>query len=132
MSHGVSSLLLVAILASAAGPAKADWRFTHWGMTPEQVVAASSGTVQLLPSGERTRNDDDHWEISAKGRVSDGGSTTDVGFMFDTKGRGLTCVLYNARGGEAEKLGAKLTSELGKPKKDENDGPMRDMIWAAP
>ena len=61
-----------------------------------------------------------------------GGSTTDVGFMFDTKGRGLTCVLYNARGGEAEKLGAKLTSELGKPKKDENDGPMRDMIWAAP
>src|SRR4051812_8355903 len=36
---------LVATCAFAAQPAQADWQFTKWGMTPDQVLAAGQGTV---------------------------------------------------------------------------------------
>lgn len=35
--------LAAVALASHAAPASAHWQFTRWGMTPEQVIAASSG-----------------------------------------------------------------------------------------
>jgi len=37
-------------------PARADWQYTRWGMTPEQVVAASHGNALLVP---KTRKNDD-------------------------------------------------------------------------
>lgn len=33
----------------SASPAYADWQFTRWGMTAEQVAAASGGTVTVGP-----------------------------------------------------------------------------------
>jgi hypothetical protein len=78
-------------------PAKANWAYTQWGMTPEQVAAASSGAVQVLPSSQRTRNDVDRWEMAAKGTYKDGSLTMDAGFTFDTQHGGLTCVMYNVR-----------------------------------
>jgi hypothetical protein len=35
--------LLLAV--GLAAPARADWQYTHWGMSPEAVVAASKGTA---------------------------------------------------------------------------------------
>lgn len=31
-----------------AAPARADWQYTKWGMTPEQVVVASGGAARLV------------------------------------------------------------------------------------
>lgn len=39
----------VVALAGAAGPAAADWQYTQWGMTPDQVTAASSQAAQPNP-----------------------------------------------------------------------------------
>ena len=39
----------------AAAPAHAHWENTRWGMTPEQVVAASGGQARLLPERSRPR-----------------------------------------------------------------------------
>lgn len=45
--------LSVAALA-ASTPASADWRFTRWGMTPEEVQAA--GGSQVVPSGKKSKD----------------------------------------------------------------------------
>jgi len=38
MIYGASALMM-------PGTARADWQYTRWGMTPDQVVNASSGTA---------------------------------------------------------------------------------------
>jgi hypothetical protein len=37
-------------LCLVAPTARAEWQYTRWGMTPEQVVAASGGKAELLPA----------------------------------------------------------------------------------
>jgi hypothetical protein len=49
--------LLFAMTALIAIPAHADWQFTRWGMTPDQVVAASKGAARLATEEEAARFD---------------------------------------------------------------------------
>lgn len=46
-------LLSVLILLSATGSASSDWQYTKWGMSPQQVVAASSGKAKPYPGGHK-------------------------------------------------------------------------------
>lgn len=39
---------LMAVLTLSAQTAKADWQYTRWGMTPDQVITASSGKAKRL------------------------------------------------------------------------------------
>lgn len=39
-----SAVSILALIIPTA--AKADWQYTKWGMTPEQVIAASNGTAK--------------------------------------------------------------------------------------
>jgi hypothetical protein len=97
-------LAAIAIFVVLAPHARADWEYTKWGMTPEQVAGASKGAVKVVPAADRYKNEDDHWEIAAQGSHSDGPLSLNIGFTFDTKAGGLKCVLYNAAGQEAARL----------------------------
>jgi hypothetical protein len=125
--------LLPAILAFAvcgiATSARANWAFTHWGMTPEEVVAASGGAAHVLPPNERTRYDELHWELSVKGHYREGPLAYQMGFMFDTETHRLKCILYNATGDDVRPLTENLIAKLGKPQKDSDFGSVRDMTW---
>jgi hypothetical protein len=127
---GIISALAVSLASPTA--AMADWAYTHWGMTAEQVVAASGGSVKLLPPGERTRNDPDQWELAAQGNFLDGALTLPVGFTFDTKTGGLQCVMYNASGSDVEVLRGLLDKRYGKPKTESDYGSARGSIWKTP
>lgn len=51
----MGKLLAVFMFALAIGPvqpALANWQFTKWGMTPEQIIAASGGRAKSLPNPE--------------------------------------------------------------------------------
>jgi hypothetical protein len=72
--------------------ARADWQYTRWGMTPEQVVAASSGNVQLLPEKERPRLPP--LTTAASGYFDDGPLRLRTVFSFNTERGGLACVSY--------------------------------------
>ena len=117
--------------ALVAGPsvALADWSFTRWGMTPQQVVDASGGTAHLLAPAERTRSDD--WEVSVKGSIHEAGLTLQGGYMFDTRRGGLICVLYNAVGDNVGKLRDSLIARYGRPN-DNTFGPLQDLTWQTP
>jgi hypothetical protein len=113
----------------ACGSAKADWGYTHWGMTPEQVAANSSGAVKVLPKSERTKMGD-HWEIAAMGKFRDGSLVLDVGFVFDDK-TGLRCVMYNAMQDDVAPVKAELIRRYG-PGKASDYGPTHSLTWNNP
>lgn len=123
--------VFAAVLAGAPA-ARADWGFTHWGMTPEQVVGASGGTAHLIAPAARRRDPGSDWEMAVDGAVHDGSLTLRGGYMFDTHGGGLTCVMYNAMGGDVGKLRDSLVARFGRPRQESEFGPVRSLTWQTP
>jgi hypothetical protein len=132
LSAMLATTTIFAITMGLGRPAAADWAYTKWGMTPEQVVAASNGTAHVLPADKRTRNDADKWEIAADGNYKDGDLPLSTGFMFDLKSGGLICVVYNATGKPSEALEAKLTQRYGSPAEQSDIFTMKTIHWTKP
>ena len=105
----------VAILMFTS-PVQADWQYTKWGMTPEQVVAASGGRAALLPAQQRPGIPP--LETAASGELQDGSLALRTTFLFNTDGGGLACVFYgvtSSNGSDAFK--ASLVSRYGQPQR---------------
>lgn len=62
MRRTIGIALAVAMNAVASLDAHADWQYTRWGMTPEQVMAASAG--QLKPCDEACKGQDTSIQIT--------------------------------------------------------------------
>jgi hypothetical protein len=106
--------LLLALAISR--PAVADWRFTKWGMTPEQVVAASQGKVHMLPPNLRPRVP--RLETVAAGDFKDNELDLETRYAFSAAGGGLACVFYAvASKDDNEAFKASLTKQFGAPQK---------------
>jgi hypothetical protein len=89
----------IVLLASVAiilfvPAAKADWAYTKWGMSPEQIARASSGGVHAIPEAERQTNEEANLRTGAEGIYKDGDVDLRVAFAFDAKNGGLKCVFY--------------------------------------
>jgi hypothetical protein len=123
--------LAVLLACGFAAPALADWEYTHWGMTPEQVAAASSGSDKVLPNAKRQSGGGDHSEIAAMGTFVSGGHTLSAGFQFDTVTGGLTCVLYNAMGDDVAALKDVLVKKYGQGQESEFMGGS-SVTWQTP
>jgi hypothetical protein len=95
-------------------------------MSPNQVAAASGGSVKVLDVGKRTRDDADRWALAARGSFVDGALSLDVGFTFDTRTNGLICVVYNTLGEDVAALKAVLTKRYGKPASTSSYGPTQN------
>ncbi|RYC33234.1 hypothetical protein D3273_05055 [Lichenibacterium minor] len=111
-----ASALAASALAGSAGSAWADWQYTQWGMTPDQVTAASSDAAQ--PNSDRAL---DAGALKAVLTAPYQGASlpfTAV-FLFDAGGR-LKVVALNPVGGIAcpvivQALGANHGPPEGKP-----------------
>jgi hypothetical protein len=122
----------VALLVSSATASRADWEYTKWGMTPEQVAKASQGTVKVIPPDKRTRDAADQNEMAAEGKYLTEKLALDVGFMFDPAGGGLACVMYNALGDDALRLGKILAGRYGAPSKESDFMSSHTTLWIKP
>jgi hypothetical protein len=120
------------IVVMGLQPARADWAYTHWGMSQDDVVAASNGRVQKLPTADRTRDDADHWELAAQGTYIDGTLRMPVGFTFDTKTGGLKCVMYNATGDNVAALRESLEQRYGKAAEESDFMTTHSWKWRSP
>jgi hypothetical protein len=87
----VATLALVALSSAAA---RADWEYTRWGMSPDQVAGASKGAVKVLPPDKRRKVEEANMEGGAEGSYADGPLKLRVGFSFDMRKGGLVCVSY--------------------------------------
>jgi len=86
--------MILAGVCLVSGPAAvwADWEYTRWGMTPEQVAAASKGAVTVEPPAKRTALPEANRQSGADGSYDTGGLRLRLRFQFDTKSNGLVCV----------------------------------------
>jgi hypothetical protein len=127
------ALPVVLAMLLIAPAARADWQYTHWGMTPEQVVAASKGTVKLLPEKERPRLPPT--VTAATGAYQDGPLQLRVTFSFNIATNGLVCVNYglNSHDGD-EAFKASLVKRYGPPQKTSGVGflGMTTLVWKTP
>jgi hypothetical protein len=104
---------LTAMLIAPA--ARADWQYTRWGMTPEQVVAASGGKAALLPEKDRPRMPP--LVTAAKGEFMDGPLRLRTVFTFNIDRMALACVSYGVSGhSDDEAFKAALLKRHGPPR----------------
>jgi hypothetical protein len=136
MKSGTAAFVALALAAFAVPrPAAADWEYTRWGMTAEQVIAASRGAASIVPIDSRYRNEDEEYEITVEA-VTSGPPVLNIGFMFDIPGGGLKCVVYNASGFDADAVRAMLVQRYGKPIKESSftfgRSQARTLSWKTP
>lgn len=109
------TLGLAALLSAPA--AHADWEYTRWGMTPEQVVAASGGKAELLPEKSRPRVPP--LVTAASGEFNVGPLRLRTVFSFDIERGGLACVFYGVTSHEDdEAFKAVLVGRHGQPQSE--------------
>jgi len=130
MRFGDPMLAFLALLALPR-PAAADWEYTKWGMTPEQVVKASTGAV--LETRARPAGGDSGLEIRAEGEFVSGSLRFDVSFGFDNGGR-LAFVTYSIdRASQNALLLDWLIRRHGEPQAQQDpDGDVKTLIWSRP
>jgi hypothetical protein len=102
-------------LSALAAGARADWEYTRWGMTPEQVVAASRGVVRLgaPPQGKTYEG----LEGRALGAHRTDGAAFDAYFHFDQAGELAKVALERTGGTACAALHGRLMARFGKPEK---------------
>jgi hypothetical protein len=95
--------------------ANANWQYTRWGMTPEQVINASHGAAHLVPYDPgKSRSG---FPCLARGSYSAGSAVFDTYFCFDEQ-RYLKFVLLEIKNpdiAQIEELKAALLEKYGTP-----------------
>ncbi len=131
---GRCALALAAALACLAGPAQAHWENTRWGMTQQQVVAASRGAVQALPPAQRRPVPNARMEYRASGTFRSGTLRLTVAFAFDARNGGLVCVSAQAEADQADALRARMERLFGAPQERGQDpaSGATTLGWARP
>lgn len=120
---------IAALLLGWSPPAWCGWQYTRWGMTPDQVKTASSGSATENPTAavQSTRTSD----ALLVSPFSIGTFRFRVYFLFDHQTRMLDRVsmelLDNALSVE---LYDRLVAQLGKPAQQETGPLARTARWA--
>lgn len=112
---------LVAALTLCATPAAAHWEYTRWGMTQQQVVAASRGAVRALPAAQRRAVPAARMEYRASGEFRSGSMRLTVAFAFDARNGGLVCVSARGDAAQGPALRARLERLFGPPQERAQD-----------
>ena len=93
-----ASALAASVLAGSVVPACADWQYTQWGMTPDQVTAASSAAAQ--PNPDRKLDADGGLKAALTAPYQGAAIPFTAVFLFDAQNR-LQVVNLNPVGGIA-------------------------------
>jgi hypothetical protein len=133
--HAAGVLCAAAIIVLLLTPrtAYADWQYTKWGMSPEEVVAASNGNAQLLPDTEakKSRATDNDFITLAKAVRSVNGERFSVSFNFIKHSKRLQMVSLDAVDvSRCTMYKSYLFHRYGAPAVSEFDGTL--LIWRDP
>lgn len=96
--------------------ASADWQYTRWGMNPDQVVAASNGTVSRVQSDESIRE----LRLRAQGQHIEGGRTFRSQFFFSNRNRLAAMRLTLSDIADCARLRDELVAQFGQPSEMHN------------
>jgi hypothetical protein len=112
--------LLVGLLV--AQPAAAHWEYAFWGMTPDEVIAASIGAARALPTARQRAATEARMTYRAEAHYETSGLAMEVAFAFDDVTNGLVCVSYAARtAAQSDALREWLIQRFGPPERTVRD-----------
>ena len=132
MRFALGLFLCLAFPALAVADAQ-TWRYAQWGMTPEEVVAASKGQASLVPytppTPETVEKSKDASKQSvmplqqlqqfggAGSQLEQAGVLFNVSFLFDEQSRKLVQVIVSKDqcALEVDRIKSRLVKEYGKP-----------------
>jgi len=121
----MKKLLVMIGLLTFAAPAEAHWQYTTWGMSPEQVIAASKGAAEL-GSGEMSVQGDA--KKGAVGRYAAGDYQFSVNFWFGSAG--LSTVSLTLRSDvQCRGLQRDLLAKYAEPV-EQSGGAVQRRMWA--
>lgn len=128
------ALLLLGLYLVTAQTTLADWRYTTWSMTPEEVVEASSGKAELLNPPVKTSSG---LLKSAAGQYRIGAFVFNLSFLFRTDDEILAHVVLNLKDNRsASQLYPELVATYGDPYdfviKPIQDGESHTAKWKDP
>lgn len=98
------------------GAARAEWQYTHWGMTAEQIVEASGGMARAIHGDEQKQKSNElHFTTLALAPYSVGNFTFEVSFRAKAGGSVLNEVSLELReAGHYQALWDALEEKYGK------------------
>jgi len=95
-------------------PAQAEWEYTRWGMSVDEVVEASEGAATSVTPEEQILFEDDTQQTLLKTQWSKKGYSFDVFFNFSVDNSELSEVVFKSTG-KNEDLGLAMIEEFGLP-----------------
>ena len=95
-------------------PAQAEWEYTRWGMSVEELVEASEGNVIPVHPDEDILLEDDTQQTLLKSQWSTENYSFDVFFNFDVNDSELSEIVFKSTGNN-EDLGLAMIEEFGLP-----------------
>lgn len=127
-----SSLLFLA-LCFVATDACANWQYTKWGMTKDQVAEASHGQAVALTPEERDGQQvsNSHMTVLLKAPYSSGQFNFTAYFRFDDTSGQLISVHLELADAEAKasELEGSLRSKYGKPDREDRGQFISSVQW---
>ena len=95
-------------------PAQAEWEYTRWGMSVDEVVEASEGAAISVNPEERILFEDDTQQTLLKTQWSKKGYSFDVFFNFSVDDSELAEIVFKSTGKNKD-LGLAMIEEFGLP-----------------
>ena len=119
------TLVTTTIFASMVNlPAQAEWEYTRWGMTMDEVIAASEGAAIPVDSDEQILENATQQTL-LKSQWSTEGFSFEVFFNFSVSDSKLSEVILKSTGNN-EDLGLAMIEEFGLPSRAQGGLSKRD------
>jgi hypothetical protein len=101
-------------LAVWSGPAAANWQYTRWGMSPDQVIAASKNKAHT--ASDPAMHGTDEARNLLDGKYQSQGFDFDINFLFDPSNKLSHVNLHLVTPADCPKLQGRLSNIYGPPK----------------
>jgi hypothetical protein len=127
----VSLILIASLCAVFSTGASANWQYTRWGMTQEQVSVASGKTTLLAPEEQSANSAANSLETALlQAPYSSGQYQFDVIFSFDkSKGTLAHVKLKLINTDRAVELLGSLRTKYGKPENEKSGDVLSYATW---
>jgi hypothetical protein len=117
------------MLIGAIDPALSDWEYTKWGMTPEQVTAASNAILKPCVAAACQGQSTDSAQARLYGPYRSGDFAFTAFALFDRMNRLTQIELLLNDGSKGSELIGALRARYGEPVSEHNSSFMAFWVW---
>lgn len=126
MTFPAMSIILGMCVFLISNAGLADWQYTKWGMTVDEVIIASDGKAKEFVDSGR---DSDTARTLATAPYIAGDFLFEANFMFDRKTQQLRHVKLTLKKGNGRSLYAALVNRYGKPVSEHETAVLPSARW---